>query len=52
MEAILGVDLGKEKFDVKLEYGEQKVEEATFDNVPAGHKKLQHFMKKRKVKKR
>lgn len=51
MEAILGVDIGKEKVDVKLEYGEEKEEEATFDNVPAGHKKLQRFMKKRKVKK-
>lgn len=51
MKAILGVDIGKEEFDVKLEYGEQKEEDAIFDNVPAGHKKLQRFMKKRKVEK-
>jgi transposase len=49
MLSILGIDIGKDQLVVVLLHGQQTAEPATFDNSPDGFRKLQRFLKKRRV---
>jgi transposase len=49
MDAILGIDIGKDQFVTLLLRDYQSAESSTFANTPQGFQQLQRFLKKRRL---